>query len=162
MSQVWPIVFMGTPGIAADTLEYLLTHIADPIAGVVTQPDRPSGRGQQSSPSPVRKLAEARGIPVIAPEKIRTSDFCRNFARLAAGSSHSRGLWAHLAENNSRACTPRLHQRALLATAEISRRRAGGMDDHQWRCRRRCDDHEAGRADGRWRDLPAAGGPAYG
>ena len=75
MSQVWPIVFMGTPGIAADTLEYLLTHIADPIAGVVTQPDRPSGRGQQSSPSPVRKLAEARGIPVIAPEKIRTSDF---------------------------------------------------------------------------------------
>lgn len=75
MPETWPIVFMGTPRIAADTLEYLLTHSADPIAGVVTQPDRPSGRGQQTSQSPVRKLAEARGIPVIAPEKIRTPEF---------------------------------------------------------------------------------------
>jgi methionyl-tRNA formyltransferase len=75
MSATWPIVFMGTPQIAADTLDYLLTHQADQVTGVVTQPDRPAGRGQHSKPSPVRKLAEARGIPVIAPEKIRTAEF---------------------------------------------------------------------------------------
>ncbi|HEX5605035.1 MAG TPA: methionyl-tRNA formyltransferase, partial [Candidatus Binatia bacterium] len=42
--------------------------------GVVTQPDRPSGRGQRPVRSPVRKLAEAHGVPVIAPEKIRTPE----------------------------------------------------------------------------------------
>jgi methionyl-tRNA formyltransferase len=75
MSRSWPIVFMGTPRIAADTLEYLLAHHSDPVVGVVTQPDRPSGRGQRASASPVRRLAEARGIPLVAPEKIRTPEF---------------------------------------------------------------------------------------
>ena len=65
---------MGTPQIAAVTLELLLQG-PDPIVGVVTQPDRPFGRGQKSVPSPVRKLAESRGIPVVAAEKIRTPDF---------------------------------------------------------------------------------------
>ena len=74
MSTSWPIVFMGTPEIAATTLEGLLAG-SDPVVGVITQPDRPSGRGQTKSPSPVRKAAEARGIPTLAPEKIRTSEF---------------------------------------------------------------------------------------
>jgi methionyl-tRNA formyltransferase len=74
MSTSWPIVFMGTPQIAADTLEALLAG-PDPVVGVVTQPDRPVGRGQKSAPSPVRRLAEARGIPVAAAEKIKTPDF---------------------------------------------------------------------------------------
>lgn len=65
---------MGTPQIAAATLEQLIDG-PDPVVGVVTQPDRPVGRGQQTFPSPVRKVAEARGIPVIAAEKIRTPDF---------------------------------------------------------------------------------------
>jgi methionyl-tRNA formyltransferase len=70
MSTPWPIVFMGTPQIAAVTLEQLIQG-PDPIAGVVTRPDRPAGRGQKSIPSPVRRVAESRGIPVVAPEKIR-------------------------------------------------------------------------------------------
>ena len=74
MSASWPIVFMGTPQIAADTLDYLLEQ-SHSVAGVVTQPDRPSGRGQKTMPSPVRKLAEARGIPVLAAEKIKTTEF---------------------------------------------------------------------------------------
>jgi methionyl-tRNA formyltransferase len=74
MSKSWPIVFMGTPQIAADTLESLLGQF-DSVVGVVTQPDRPAGRGQKPARSPVRMLAEARGIPVIAPEKIRTPEF---------------------------------------------------------------------------------------
>ena len=65
---------MGTPQIAAATLEELVRG-PDPVVGVVTQPDRPSGRGQQSAPSPVRKAAEAHDIDVIAAEKIRTPEF---------------------------------------------------------------------------------------
>jgi methionyl-tRNA formyltransferase len=74
MSSSWPIVFMGTPDVAATTLELLITG-PDPIVGVVTQPDRPAGRGQQKMPSPVRRTAESRGIPVITPEKIRDPNF---------------------------------------------------------------------------------------
>ena len=65
---------MGTPQVAAATLEQLVQG-PDPVVGVVTQPDRPSGRGQQTSPSPVRKAAEAQNIPVLAAEKIRTPEF---------------------------------------------------------------------------------------
>jgi len=74
MPAPWPIVFMGTPGIAAATLAELVEG-PDPIVGVITQPDRPSGRGRQTTPSPVRKYAESRGIPIAAPEKIRTAEF---------------------------------------------------------------------------------------
>jgi methionyl-tRNA formyltransferase len=74
MSMRWPIVFMGTPQIAAETLAYLLQEF-ESVAGVVTQPDRPAGRGQKPTASPVRRLAQAREIPVIAPEKIKTPEF---------------------------------------------------------------------------------------
>jgi methionyl-tRNA formyltransferase len=74
MSSSWPIVFMGTPEIGAVTLDTLI-DAPDPVVGVVTQPDRPTGRGQQRKPSPVRRIAESRGIPVITPENIRDSNF---------------------------------------------------------------------------------------
>ncbi|MGH7931218.1 MAG: methionyl-tRNA formyltransferase [Candidatus Binatia bacterium] len=70
----WPIVFMGTPAIAAVTLEHLLQG-PDRVVGVVTQPDRPAGRGQENVASPVRKTAERRGIPVATPEKVRDPAF---------------------------------------------------------------------------------------
>lgn len=76
MSTPWPIVFMGTPEIAATTLEQLIEG-PDPVAGVVTQPDRPAGRGQRSVSSPVRSVAERRGIPVVAPQKIRDPEFLK-------------------------------------------------------------------------------------
>lgn len=74
MSARWPIVFMGTPQTAAATLEILLQG-PDPVVGVVSQPDRPAGRGQRTLPSPVRRIAETRGLPHTAPEKIRDPDF---------------------------------------------------------------------------------------
>ena len=74
MPASWPIVFMGTPDTAAFTLGYLLQG-PDPVVGVVTQPDRPAGRGQKPVSSPVRKLAESHGIPVLGPEKMRDSSF---------------------------------------------------------------------------------------
>ncbi len=70
MSPSWPIVFMGTPEVAAVSLERLLEG-PDPVVGVVTQPDRPTGRGQRRAPSPVRRVAESHLIPVLTPEKLR-------------------------------------------------------------------------------------------
>lgn len=73
MSLSWPIVFMGTPEAAAVSLESLLEG-PDPVVGVVTQPDRPAGRGQKKIPSPVRRVAEKYRLPVITPEKVRAPD----------------------------------------------------------------------------------------
>ncbi len=67
---------MGTPQPAAATLERLMEG-PDPVVGVVTQPDRPAGRGQKKVASPVRRIAETHGIPVAAPEKIRDPAFLK-------------------------------------------------------------------------------------
>ena len=76
MSTPWRIVFMGTPQTAAVTLDRLIEG-PDAVVGVVTQPDRPAGRGQKTTSSPVREVAEKRGIPVVAPEKIRDPGFVK-------------------------------------------------------------------------------------
>lgn len=63
------IVFMGSPQFATPTLQALVNHY--PVVGVVTQPDRPAGRGQVLAPPPVKILAEALGLPVIQPRRLR-------------------------------------------------------------------------------------------
>jgi len=76
------IVFMGTPDFAVPSLD-ALTHAGYEVAAVVTQPDRPSGRGKVLTPPPVKVAAEAAGIPVLQPAKIRTEEF---FAELSSYS----------------------------------------------------------------------------
>ncbi len=61
-------LFMGTPDFAVPCLQ-ALCDVAE-VIGVVTQPDRPKGRGQKMQPTPVKLEAEARGIPVYQPEKV--------------------------------------------------------------------------------------------
>jgi methionyl-tRNA formyltransferase len=68
------IVFMGTPEFAVPSLEALLRS-DDQVVGVVSQPDRPKGRGQQLVAPPVKLVAEGAGIPVLQPLKIRTPEF---------------------------------------------------------------------------------------
>lgn len=68
------VLFWGTPEFALPSLGALLGEGHD-VVGVVTQPDRPRGRGQSSSPSPVKELAEAEGLPVLQPERARDADF---------------------------------------------------------------------------------------
>ncbi|MFP5213248.1 MAG: methionyl-tRNA formyltransferase [Acidobacteriota bacterium] len=67
------LVFMGTPDFAVPSLKKLVEAGAR-VPLVVTQPDRPSGRGKKVSPSPVKLLAESLGIPVFQPERIRGTD----------------------------------------------------------------------------------------
>lgn len=68
------IVFMGTPDFAVATLQRLLDGGCNVVA-VITAPDRPSGRGLQLVPSPVKKAAVAAGVPVLQPEKLRDPAF---------------------------------------------------------------------------------------
>lgn len=63
------IVFMGSPEFAVPSLEALARRY--PIAGVVTQPDRPAGRGRSLTPPPVKTLALELGLPVMQPVRIR-------------------------------------------------------------------------------------------
>ena len=64
------IVFFGTPHFAVPTLQRLLAS-PHPVCGVVTQPDRPRGRGQRVSELPVKALAVHHGLPVLQPERLR-------------------------------------------------------------------------------------------
>jgi len=63
---------MGTPEFAVPCLETLLA--AQQVVGVVTQPDRPAGRGGQLRPSPVKRVAEAAGVPVYQPRSLRKEE----------------------------------------------------------------------------------------
>jgi methionyl-tRNA formyltransferase len=65
---------MGTPDFAVPCLEALVKS-GEEILGVITQPDRPKGRGKQLTPSPVKVKATEYGIPVYQPECIRTPEF---------------------------------------------------------------------------------------
>ncbi len=67
------IIFMGTPEFAVPSLEALFRG-GHEVVGVVTQPDRPKGRGQRMVASPVKQLAQAQGIPILQPEKMKSPE----------------------------------------------------------------------------------------
>lgn len=73
-TQKLRIIFMGTPDFAATTLQALIDG-PDEVVAVVTQPDRAKGRGKKLSPPPTKIIAEAAGIPVLQPTKIKTEEF---------------------------------------------------------------------------------------
>ena len=83
MPQPLRIVFMGTPDFAVASLQRLLDAGCSVVV-VVTAPDRPSGRGLRSTPSPVKKAAEAAGLPVLQPEKLRNPAFLEQLASYQA------------------------------------------------------------------------------
>ena len=63
------VIFLGTTDFAVPTLEYLINNDI-PIAYVVTQPDRPKGRGRKLTRSPIKELAEKHKLPLMQPEKL--------------------------------------------------------------------------------------------
>ncbi|MFU8802798.1 MAG: methionyl-tRNA formyltransferase [Bradymonadaceae bacterium] len=67
------IVYMGTPDFAVPALEELMAS-QDEVVGVVTNPDRPSGRGKKMAAPPVKRAAEAAGIEVYQPRRVRTDE----------------------------------------------------------------------------------------
>jgi methionyl-tRNA formyltransferase len=68
------LVFFGTPDYAVPSLAALLAEPSFEVVGVVSQPDRPQGRGQKVLPTPVKALAQEKGIPVWQPERLRKDE----------------------------------------------------------------------------------------
>jgi len=66
------IVFLGTPEFAVPSLRAMAEHFT--VLGVVTQPDRPAGRGRLPRPPPVKQTALDLGLPILQPEKIRSPE----------------------------------------------------------------------------------------
>jgi len=77
------VVYFGTPGFAVPSLEHLFRS-RHQVVGVVTQPDRPRGRGQQVSDGPVKALAKAAGLPVSQPERLARDQFESTLVGFAA------------------------------------------------------------------------------
>ena len=76
------IVFMGTPDFSVPVLEALAAR--HEVVAVYTQPPRPAGRGKADRPSPVHQRAEALGLPVRHPARLRAPEDQADFAALGA------------------------------------------------------------------------------
>ena len=68
------VVFMGTPDFSVGTLREL-AKAGHEIAGVISQPDKPKGRGKNLQPTPVKEAAMKLGLPVYQPKKVRDPEF---------------------------------------------------------------------------------------
>jgi methionyl-tRNA formyltransferase len=77
------LLFCGTPSFAVPTLKHLLSRPEFNVLGVISQPDRPRGRGQQLSVSPVKDVALTAHLPVHQPEKIRAPEVQQLLEQLA-------------------------------------------------------------------------------
>ena len=77
------IVFMGTPEFAVATLGSLLMNGFN-VAGVVTTPDKPAGRGRKLNKSPVKEFAEFSQLPIMQPENLKDPEFIENLKSINA------------------------------------------------------------------------------
>lgn len=77
------IVYMGTPDFAVYPLQKLL-EAGHNVVAVVTNPDKPAGRGQKMQESAVKKFAVEKGLPVLQPERFRDEQFLAELRTLEA------------------------------------------------------------------------------
>ncbi|MDD4320186.1 MAG: methionyl-tRNA formyltransferase [Acidaminococcaceae bacterium] len=77
------IVFMGSPNFAVDSLDLLHNSPKHEIVAVVTQPDRPKGRGQKVLMTAVKAYALQANLPVLQPSKVKTEEFIQKLQKLA-------------------------------------------------------------------------------
>lgn len=75
------IVYFGTPGFAVPSLVRLIDS-RHSVVGLVSQPDRPKGRGHRVHPTPTKAVASAHSIPVLQPERIRDDSLIEKLAAL--------------------------------------------------------------------------------
>ena len=76
------IVFMGTPDFAVGSLQALCESGKHEIVGVVTQPDRPKGRGNKMLMTPVKEYALEQGLTAYQPQKVKTPEFVQTLREL--------------------------------------------------------------------------------
>lgn len=83
MGRELKIIFAGTPTFAARSLNAILAHKYNVVA-VLTQPDRPAGRGMQLTPSPVKELAVKHAITVLQPQTLKAEEVQQQLALFQA------------------------------------------------------------------------------
>lgn len=76
------LIFLGTPSFAVPSLERIV-EAGHGVLSVVTQPDRPRGRGQNAAPSPVKQTALRLGLPVYQPERVRRPESVESLRALS-------------------------------------------------------------------------------
>ncbi|SYZ72671.1 Methionyl-tRNA formyltransferase [Candidatus Zixiibacteriota bacterium] len=78
------VVFMGTPEFARRPLEHLYKNTGHDVVAVITGPDKPTGRGQKLTPTPVKETALALDIPVLTPDSLGDSGFLEKISLFRA------------------------------------------------------------------------------
>ena len=76
-------IFMGTPDFAVATLQTLLDRDDVEVVGVVTQPDRPKGRGHKLMSSPVKVVAQNNSLHILQPERLKSDNVIDELAKFA-------------------------------------------------------------------------------
>ena len=136
------IVFMGSPDFAVPTLTALAENFT--VVGVITQPDRPAGRGRKMTSPPVKVLAAELGIPTLQPPRLpKTRMRLRNYGLETRFDSGCR-LWANSETGCTRTSTVWLPQCAWIAAAALARCCAIECCHFAWGQRNWNHDHENG------------------
>ena len=124
------IVYMGTPDFAVPPLAALVQNGYE-VTAVVTQPDKPKGRGKTLLPTPVKEEAMKHDIPVYQPLKVREPEFVETLKKL---------------EPDMIIVAAWMSEYSCITSAEIQRCGTDPAGRDRRRKRIRCNDH----ADGRW------------
>ena len=121
------LVFLGTPAFAVPTLEAMCAG-GHEVAAVVTQPDRPRGRGQNAAASPVKEAALRLGLAVYQPERVRRPEAVEYLRGIAPRCDGGGGLRADHSAGRDRSGAARHHQcaRARCCRSIAARRRFSG------------------------------------
>ena len=150
------LLYFGTPAFAVPSL-VALAGSAHPVVGVVTQPDRPRGRGQKVVPEAVKLAAIDTGTPGLPADAPQGSRAPRRASGPRTGPRRGRRLRQDSARRDPVAAASRPDQRARVAAAPLARRRADPprhsrrrrhdrRDDHACRAGARCRADAGGRA----------------
>ena len=157
------VIFMGTPEFAVPSLRLLIERAAPgdlaqdriEIVGVVTRVDKPSGRGRQVVPSPVKQLALEAGLPVFQPGPLRRAESLELLTALAPDLIVVAAFGQILPPDIIHLPPARLPERPRLAAAAPPWRLAHRRRHPRGRRRDRRDDHAHGRGAGHRPDSHA-------
>ena len=127
------IVFMGTPDFAVPTLEALYQSRHE-VAAVVTQPDKPKGRGKAMAMPPVKEKALEYGIPVYQPVRVRKDEaFFEELTKIQPDVIVVIAFRPDSAGADSEPAEIRLYQHPCVASAKIPWGSPDPVGGHQWR-----------------------------
>ena len=147
------IIFAGTPQFAASALAALLRE--HQVVAVLTQPDRPAGRGMHLAASPVKQLALQHGLPVLQPATLKGGRDATYARRAGCRRDGGGGLRFDPAESGAATAAPWLPEHPCIAAAALARRGADTARDPGRRHRDRHHHHADGRGAGYRRHAAA-------